>query len=50
MKGFRDKFNVDIATLVDLIAAVEARTNESLDQADKIIEEIRTASKDVSHV
>lgn len=50
MKGFRDKFKVDIPLLVELIAAIEARTNESLDLADKIIEEIRAASRDVTHV
>lgn len=51
MKGFRDKFKVDTDTLVDLITGIEGRVHSAAPaEAARIIEEIKVASKDTTHM
>jgi hypothetical protein len=50
MKGFRDKFNVDPDAIVELITALESRAYDSPAEANKVINEIKLASKDTTHM
>ncbi|KAG8832168.1 hypothetical protein FRC17_001875, partial [Serendipita sp. 399] len=50
MKGYRDKFNVDIAALVELITVLELRSVDSKEDAAPVVEEIISASKNATHM
>jgi hypothetical protein len=50
MKGFRDRFDIDVDAILQLISALEVRANDSAKDAERINEEIRIASKRKTHV
>jgi hypothetical protein len=50
MKGFRDNFNIEKDAIVELITALEARAFDSPAEANKVIREIKLASKDTTHM
>jgi hypothetical protein len=50
MKGFRDRFDIDVDAIVQLICALEVRANDSAKDAERINEEISIASKRKTHV
>jgi uncharacterized protein (UPF0212 family) len=50
MKGFREPVNIDVDAIVELISAIEVRTNESATEAERTIAEIKAASKNATHV
>ena len=50
MKGFRDRFNIEVEAIVQLISVVELRANVSVKNAERINEEIRIASRRTTHV
>lgn len=51
MKGFRDKFKIDNDILVKLISGIEARVHSAHPaEAARIVEEIKVASKDTTHM
>ncbi|KAG8798547.1 hypothetical protein FRC16_007060 [Serendipita sp. 398] len=50
MKGYRDKFNVDIQALVELITSLEMRSVNSKEDAAPVVAEIIAASKNATHI
>jgi len=50
MKGYRDDFSVDNSALLDLIVSLEGHHWDAHAEVDKSIEEIKMASKNVTHL
>ncbi|KAG8799422.1 hypothetical protein FRC16_005165 [Serendipita sp. 398] len=50
MKGYRDKFNVDVSAIVELITVLELRGVESQEDATSIVDEIITAGRSATHI
>lgn len=50
MKGFRDPFHIDVDAIVALITALELRAHDSMEEAEKVNAEIRTAAKSTTHI
>ncbi|KAG8800880.1 hypothetical protein FRC19_008514 [Serendipita sp. 401] len=50
MKGYRDKFDVDVSTIVELITVLELRGVESREDAASIVDEIIAAGRTATHI